>query len=74
MNEEDKYEELVSIIETIESLLYELTESNSEYYINLLNELKFEAENELDEINNVLQEQNKKENYFKNKEFEESRL
>lgn len=54
MSNQEKYDELDNIISSIDSLLYEVSDR---YYIDALNELKFEAQNELDEVTELLQKE-----------------
>lgn len=47
MDLQDKYDELENIVNTIDNLTDELTDK---YYIDCLNEIKFEAQNDIKSI------------------------
>lgn len=68
---QDKYDELDNIINTLDNLIDEITDR---YYIDMLNELKFEAQNELEEVEEQLQKEQEVEEREMNIFFERSRL
>lgn len=74
MDYQEKYDELTSIIDGIDSIIDDITKINSEYYIDLLNELKYEAENEQEEVEEILRKQEEEEEREMNRMFENSRL
>lgn len=54
MDSQDRYDELDNIISTIDALVDDITDK---YYIDALVEIKFEAQNELEEVEKKLQEE-----------------
>lgn len=58
MDLQDKYDELENIVSTIDNLTNELTDK---YYIDCLNEIKFEAQNELTDIEEQLEAEQERE-------------
>lgn len=58
MDTQDKYDELDNIIRTLDMLVEDL---NDKYYIDWINDIKFEAENELEEVSEKLEEERKRE-------------
>lgn len=58
MDNQDKYDELYNIIETLDTLLDDVTDKN---YIDALNEIKFEAQNDLEEVEKQLIKERDKE-------------
>lgn len=71
MNLQEKYDELDNIINTLDVLV---DETKDKYFIDLLNEIKYEAQEQLTEVERDLIEKEEKELLRQNKEFEESRL
>ena len=71
MNHQERYDELDNIVRSIDMIVDEITDK---YYIDMLNEIKFEAQNELEEIQEKLQEEYEKEEREMNQQFERSRL
>lgn len=71
MDYQEKYDELDNIISSISVLTDEISDM---YYKDMLNEIKYEAKSELDEIRTKMLEENKKENFKRNQDFERSRL
>lgn len=58
MDYQDRYDELDNIINSIDMLIDEITDKD---YIDRLNEIKFDAENELEEISEKLEEEQRRE-------------
>lgn len=71
MDFQKKYDELDNIVITLDELINETTD---EYFIDMLNELKFEAQNQLEEVEAEISNEEEKELFRQNREFEESRL
>lgn len=71
MDYQERYDELDNIVSSINILVDEISDK---IYIDMLNEIKFEAQNELEEIEERLQEENEKEERERNYDFERSRL
>ncbi len=68
MDTQDRYDELDNIVRTLDILADDI---NDKYYIDLINDIKFEAENELEEVAEKLEEEQRREerqqeyNYWK---------
>ena len=58
MDLQDRYDELDNIVRTLDMLVEDL---NDKYYIDWINDIKFEAENELEEVSERLEEEQKRE-------------
>lgn len=71
MDNQERYDELDNIVRSIDVIVDEITDK---YYIDMLNEIKFEAQNELEEIQEKLQEEYEEEEREMNQQFERSRL
>lgn len=71
MNLQERYDELDKIVSSIDVLVDEISDK---YYIDMLNEIKFEAQNELEEVEERLQEEYDKEEKQMNYEYERSKL
>lgn len=71
MEHQERYDELDNIVRSIDVLIDDITDK---YYIDMLNEIKFEAQNELEELQEKLQEEYEKEEREMNQQFERSRL
>ena len=71
MEYQERYDELDNIVKSIDVLIDDITDK---YYIDMLNEIKFEAQNELEEVQEKLQEEYEKEEREMNQQFERSRL
>ncbi len=71
MDLQERYDELDNIVSSIDILVDDITDKN---YIDMLNEIKFNAQNELEEVQEKLQEEYNKEEKQMNYEFERSRL
>lgn len=71
MELQDRYDELDNIILGIDEIVENI---NDKYYIDMLNDLKYEAQTEQEEIEERLRKEYQKEEYQMNYEFERSRL
>ena len=71
MDLQEKYDELDNIVSTLDMLIDDITDK---YYIELLNEIKYEAQNEMDDIGDELQEECDKEYEERKNEYINSRL
>lgn len=69
MDTQDRYDELDNIVRTLDMLVEDL---NDKYYIDWINDIKFEAENELEEVSERLEEEQKREEMQMNYEYERS--
>lgn len=67
----DRQDELEEIVRRIDNLVDEI---KNEYFINELNELKYEAQDELEEVKEKIAKQEEEEEKEQNLEFERSRL
>ena len=68
---QNKYDELDNIVRTLDVLI---DETADKYYIDILNDIKFEAQNELEEVQEELSELYEAEEREMNYQFERSRL
>ena len=71
MNNQERYDELDNIVSSIDMLVDDIKDK---YYIDVLNEIKFEAQNELEEIEEELQKEQEAEEREMNYQFERERL
>ncbi len=71
MELQDRYGELDNIILGIDEIVENI---NDKYYIDMLNDLKYEAQTEQEEIEERLRKEYQKEEYQMNYEFERSRI
>lgn len=71
MDNQERYDELDSMVRSINVLIDDITDK---YYIDMLNEIKFEAQNELKEIQEKLEEEYEKEEREMNQQYERSKL
>lgn len=71
MDNQERYDELDNIVRSIDVIVDEITDK---YYIDMLNEIKFEAQNELKEIQEKLEEEYEKEEREMNQQYERSKL
>lgn len=71
MNNQEAYDELDNIISSIDLLVNEIS---NQYYIDMLNELKYQAQDELEEVERQLQEEQWQEEREMNHQFERSRF
>lgn len=69
MDYQDRYDELDNIIRTLDILV---DDTNDKYYIDLINDIKFEAENELEEVAEKLEEERDREEMQQEYEYERS--
>ena len=69
MDYQDRYDELDNIVRTLDILADDI---NDKYYIDLINDIKFEAENELEEVAEKLEGEQKREEMQMNYEYERS--
>ena len=69
MDYQDRFDELDNIISSIDILIDEISDRD---YIERLNEIKFEAENELEEVSEKLEEEQKREKRQLEYEYESS--
>lgn len=69
MDYQDRYDELDNIIRTLDTLVDEITDKD---YIDRLNEIEFDAQNELEEVSEKLEEEYKKEEIQREYEYERS--
>lgn len=69
MDTQDRYDELDNIVRTLDILVDDI---NDKYYKDLINDIKFEAENELEEVSEKLQEEQRREEMQMNYEYERS--
>lgn len=71
MDYQDRYDELDNIVRTLDILADDI---NDKYYIDLINDVKFEAENELEEVAEKLEEEQKREEKQQEKEYWEEAI
>ena len=69
MDYQDRYDELDNIVRTLDILVDDI---NDKYYIDLINDIKFEAENELEEVSEKLEEEQRREEIQQEYEYERS--
>ena len=68
---QDRFDELDNIVRTLDILADDI---NDKYYIDLINDIKFEAENELEEVSEKLEEEQRREERQQEYEFERSAI
>lgn len=66
MDYQDKYDELDNIVRTLDILVDDI---NNKYYIDLINDIKYEAENELEEVAEKLEEEQKREEMQQERDY-----
>lgn len=71
MDYQDRYDELDNIVRTLDILVDDI---NDKYYIDLINDIKYEAENELEEVSEKLEEEQRREERQQEYEFERSAI
>ena len=71
MDYEDRYDELDNIVRTLDILVDDI---NDKYYIDLINDVKFEAENELEEVAEKLQGEQRREERQQEKDYWEEAI
>lgn len=69
MDYQNRYDELDNIVRTLDMLVEDL---NDKYYIDWINDIKYEAENELAEVSEKLEEEQRREEIQMNYEYERS--
>ena len=69
MDYQDRYDELDNIVRTLDILVDDI---NDKYYIDLINDIKFEAENELEEVSEKLEAEREREEMQQEYEYERS--
>ena len=63
---QDRFDELDNIVRTLDILVDDI---NDKYYIDLINDIKFEAENELEEVAEKLEEEQRREERQQEKDY-----
>lgn len=71
MNNQERFDELDNIVSSIDLLVSEIS---NQYYIDMLNEIKYQAQDELEEVEEMLQEEQEREERETNYQFERSRF
>lgn len=71
MDTQDRYDELDNIVRTLDILADDI---NDKYYIDLINDIKFEAENELEEVSEKLEEEQRREERQQEYDYERSAI
>lgn len=71
MNYQDKYDELDNIISSIDILVDEISDKD---YIDRLNEIKFDAQNEKEEVGEKLEKEREEEEKQQEKEYLEEAM
>ena len=69
MDYQDRYDELDNMVRTLDILVDDI---NDKYYIDLINDIKYEAENELEEVAEKLEKERRREEMQMNYEYERS--
>lgn len=63
---QDRFDELDNIVRTLDILVDDI---NDKYYIDLINDIKYEAENELEEVAEKLEEEQRREEMQQDKDY-----
>ncbi len=71
MNYQDKYDELDNIISSIDILVDEISDKD---YIDRLNEIKFDAQNEIEKVEEKLEKERTEEEKQQEKEYLEEAI
>ena len=71
MDYQDRYDELDNIVRTLDILVDDI---NDKYYIDLINDIKYEAENELEEVAEKLQGEQRREERQQEKDYWEEAI
>ena len=71
MNYQERYDELDEIVTSITLLVNNISDKD---YIDMLNEIKYQAQTELEEVEELLQEEQEREEREMNYQFERSRF
>ena len=70
-DKQEKYDELDNIVSTLDTLIDEIED---EHYIEMLREIKFEAEEEMAEVQEALRQERDAEDYEMNYQYERSAI
>lgn len=68
---QNRYDELDNIVRTLDILADDI---NDKYYIDLINDIKFEAENELQEVAEKLEEEQRREEMQQERDYWEEAI
>lgn len=71
MDNQERYDERDNIVSSLNILINEITDKD---YIDMLNEIKYQAQEELEELEEILQAEQWQEFQQMNNDFERSRL
>lgn len=71
MNYQERYDELDNIVSTLRILADEITDK---YYIDMINELKYEAQEELEEVEEELYREEQEEQRELEREYDRERI
>lgn len=71
MKNQDRYDELDNIVSSLNILIDEITDKD---YVDMLNEIKYQAQDELEELEEILQAEQWQEFQQTNNDFERGRL
>ena len=66
MDYQDRYDELDNIVRTLDILVDDI---NDKYYIDWINDIKYEAENELQEVTEKLEEEQRREEMQQERDY-----
>lgn len=66
MDLQDRYDELDNIVRTLDILVDDI---NDKYYIDWINDIKYEAENELQEVTEKLEEEQRREEMQQERDY-----
>ena len=66
MNTQDRYDELDNIVRILDILVDDI---NDKYYIDWINDIKYEAENELQEVTEKLEEEQRREEMQQERDY-----
>lgn len=71
MDIQDRYDELDNIVRTLDNLIDEITDED---YIDIFNNIKCEAQDEMEELEEKIRKEEEQEERKMNADFERSRL
>lgn len=71
MDYQNRYDELDNIVRTLDILA---DDTNDKYYVDLINDIKFEAENELQEVAEKLEEEQRREEMQQERDYWEEAI
>lgn len=71
MDYQNRYDELDNIVRTLDILADDI---NDKYYVDLINDIKFEAENELQEVAEKLEEEQRREEMQQERDYWEEAI